>query len=103
MRLPWYISKCNCRLLKLGCILHILGALLMPRWFLWIKITLLVFVFLLSVTDSPAQQRPWMDTSLSPDQRADLVLKELTLEEKIELLHGNGMPGWPGPPHRNAF
>jgi beta-glucosidase len=34
---------------------------------------------------------PWMDTSLSPDARAELVLKEMTLDEKIQLLHGNGM------------
>lgn len=33
-----------------------------------------------------------MNTSLSPDERADLVLKELTLDEKIALLHGVGMP-----------
>jgi beta-glucosidase len=37
------------------------------------------------------QQRPWMDSSLSPDARAEMVLKELTLDEKISLLHGNGM------------
>jgi beta-glucosidase len=35
-----------------------------------------------------------MDKSLSPDQRADLVLKQMTLPEKILLLHGQGMPGW---------
>src|SRR5215467_16291986 len=35
--------------------------------------------------------RPWMNKSLSPDERADLVLKQLTLDEKIGLLHGNGM------------
>ena len=35
---------------------------------------------------------PWMNTNLSPDQRADLVIKEMTLDEKIQLLHGNGMP-----------
>ncbi len=35
---------------------------------------------------------PWSDASLSPDQRADLVLKEMTLDEKISLLHGQGMP-----------
>jgi beta-glucosidase len=35
---------------------------------------------------------PWMNTSLSPDERADLVIKEMTLEEKIALLHGVGMP-----------
>ncbi len=32
----------------------------------------------------------WSDASLSPDARADLVDKELTLEEKISLLHGQG-------------
>ena len=36
----------------------------------------------------------WMNKSLSADERADLVLKELTLDEKIDLLHGQGMPGW---------
>ncbi|HEX3940240.1 MAG TPA: glycoside hydrolase family 3 C-terminal domain-containing protein [Acidobacteriaceae bacterium] len=35
--------------------------------------------------------RPWMNPALSPEDRADLVLKELTLDEKIALLHGNGM------------
>jgi beta-glucosidase len=34
----------------------------------------------------------WSDASLAPDVRADLVLKELTLDEKISLLHGQGMP-----------
>jgi beta-glucosidase len=33
---------------------------------------------------------PWMDTSLSPDKRADLVIAQLTLDEKISLLHGSG-------------
>jgi len=36
------------------------------------------------------KQYPWSDTGLSPDQRADLVLKEMTLDEKISLLHGVG-------------
>jgi len=35
---------------------------------------------------------PWMNTALTADQRADLVMKELTLDEKIALLHGVGMP-----------
>ena len=34
----------------------------------------------------------WSDATLSPDVRADLVVKELTLDEKISLLHGQGMP-----------
>jgi beta-glucosidase len=36
---------------------------------------------------------PWMNSSLSPDQRADMVVKEMTLDEKITLLHGTGHPG----------
>ena len=34
---------------------------------------------------------PWMNTALTPDQRANLVLKELTLDEKIILIHGAGL------------
>ncbi len=48
------------------------------------------------------QNFPWMNTMLSPDERADLVLKEMTLDEKIDLVHGNGMPGW-GKPRPNAY
>src|SRR3569833_1987289 len=33
----------------------------------------------------------WSDKSLSPDARADMIIKEMTLDEKIQLLHG---PGW---------
>jgi len=33
-----------------------------------------------------------MNAGLSPDERADLVLKEMTLDEKVALLHGVGMP-----------
>ena len=35
-------------------------------------------------------QYPWLDRTLSPDARADLVLKQMTLDEKISLLHGTG-------------
>jgi beta-glucosidase len=41
------------------------------------------------------RNHPWMNASISPDQRAEMVLKEMTLDEKIGLLHGMGMPGWP--------
>jgi beta-glucosidase len=34
---------------------------------------------------------PWMNTSLSPDERAAMVVKQMTLDEKISLLHGTGM------------
>src|SRR5580693_8550292 len=37
--------------------------------------------------------QPWMDANLSPDERASLVLKQMTLDEKISLLHGTGMVG----------
>ncbi|HUE02228.1 MAG TPA: hypothetical protein VMR62_21845, partial [Bryobacteraceae bacterium] len=38
----------------------------------------------------PRPTGPWMKKSLSPDQRADLVVAQLTLDEKISLLHGGG-------------
>jgi beta-glucosidase len=40
-----------------------------------------------------AQQlsHPWMNPQLSADERASMVLKEMTLDEKISLLHGTGM------------
>jgi beta-glucosidase len=44
--------------------------------------------------------QPWMNSTLSPEARAELVLKQMTLEEKIALLHGNGMahaPQWQMP------
>src|SRR5580658_9170416 len=40
----------------------------------------------------PKPVGPWMNPNLSPDERADLVLKEMTLDEKISLLHGVGQP-----------
>lgn len=42
---------------------------------------------------SKAKPHPWMNPSLSPDQRAAMVIKEMTLDEKISLLHGTGMVG----------
>ena len=46
---------------------------------------------------------PWSDTSLSPDARADMVIKELTLEERISLLHGQGFSfGSTGPTESNG-
>src|ERR1035438_7856062 len=49
-----------------------------------------------AVAQFPGMQQPkhypWSDATLSPDVRADLVIKELTLDEKISLLHGQGMP-----------
>ena len=39
---------------------------------------------------SQPKHYPWSDSSLSPDERADRVMNEMTLEEKISLLHGQG-------------
>ncbi|MGA7634441.1 MAG: glycoside hydrolase family 3 N-terminal domain-containing protein, partial [Terriglobales bacterium] len=44
-----------------------------------------------SQANTPAA--PWKNRSLSPDERAALVVKEMTLDEKISLLHGTGMVG----------
>jgi beta-glucosidase len=52
------------------------------------------------MAQNQSQNQPWMNSSLSPEERADLVLKQMTLEEKIALLHGNGMahaPQWQMP------
>lgn len=50
--------------------------------------------FAISQIRAPQQPRnfPWSDSKLSPDLRADSVIKEMTLDEKILLLHGQGMP-----------
>ncbi len=45
---------------------------------------------------------PWMDRTLSPDERANMVLSRMTLDEKMGLVHGNSMPGW-GPPWPNYY
>src|SRR5277367_6424312 len=57
---------------------------------------ILPFIFLSLAPSSWAQNgnvHPWSNTSLSPDERAAMVVKELTLDEKISMLHGTGMVG----------
>jgi beta-glucosidase len=44
---------------------------------------------------APAVTGPWSNKSLSPDQRADLLVQAMTLDEKIQLLHGSEGPGAP--------
>src|SRR5438093_67873 len=36
--------------------------------------------------------RPWMNTGLSPEQRARLLVAQMTLDEKIAMVHGAGYP-----------
>jgi beta-glucosidase-like glycosyl hydrolase len=67
----------------------------------WKTSVFFVFAFITSLSsqNNPGQ-RPWMNPNLSPDDRAEMVLKQLTLDEKISLLHGNGMahaPQWQMP------
>jgi beta-glucosidase len=44
-----------------------------------------------SIAAAQNNDQPWMNPSLSAKERADLVLQQLTLDEKLALLHGNGM------------
>jgi len=60
-------------------------------------LTLTLLILSLAVSNSWAQSgnkaHPWSNSSLSPDERAAMVVKQMTLEEKIQLLHGTGMFG----------
>src|SRR3954471_24618259 len=46
-----------------------------------------------SIAQSQQEPHPWMNTALSPDERASLVVKAMTIDDKITLLHGTGMEG----------
>jgi beta-glucosidase len=56
-----------------------------------IPLTPFVFFFGTCFLIAQEAERPWMDTSLPPEARAEMVLKQMTLDEKLALLHGNGM------------
>jgi beta-glucosidase len=70
---------------------------------------LLTMAVLPGAAQSPGREQtspfPWMDKTLTPDQRADLVLQQMTLDEKIQLVHGTGWgvlrEGDPVPPRSN--
>ena len=59
--------------------------------------SILTLLFLsLAMSTSLAQSggnHPWSNSSLSPDERASMVVKEMTIDEKINMLHGTGMQG----------
>jgi beta-glucosidase len=60
----------------------------------YLSLSLLVAVGIISATSVLVAQdtdRPWMNSKLSPEERAELALKQMTLDEKLALLHGNGM------------
>ncbi len=54
-------------------------------------VTVLLSIMLAAAAAQSAH--PWRNPSLSPDDRAAMVVKEMTLDEKITLLHGTGMAG----------
>ncbi|MGA2984542.1 MAG: glycoside hydrolase family 3 C-terminal domain-containing protein [Terriglobia bacterium] len=57
----------------------------------WILLTSIPLTMAQEWTDqapAPAPKGPWSDKSLSPDQRADLLIQQMTLEEKLSLVHG---------------
>src|ERR1700680_2753200 len=53
----------------------------------------LTLVLSLAWAQSDAHNHPWSNASLSPDERASMVVQQMTLDEKISLLHGTGMEG----------
>jgi beta-glucosidase len=57
-------------------------------------LTILLGFFLSpSFAQSGNNNHPWTNSSLSPDERASMVVKDMTLDEKISMLHGTGMQG----------
>ncbi len=48
----------------------------------------------MQAADTPRANAPWMNPVLSPDRRADLVIQQMTLDEKIQLVHGSMAMHW---------
>ncbi len=57
------------------------------------------------VQDHSDGPKPWCNKTLSPDERADMVISQMTLDEKIQMVHGAGWgvlrAGTPLPPGSN--
>jgi len=69
-----------------------------PRATNMLSMNLIIFVVFGASMSSAAsaqsdslQKAPWRNVALSPDQRAALLIKEMTIDEKISLLHGTGL------------
>ena len=60
-----------------------------PCGFCW-TLFLIAQGVLLSQQTLAQNPPPWMDASLSPDLRAEMVVRQLTLDEKVQLVHGIG-------------
>jgi len=63
------------------------------KWGSFAFVIVIFSVLLGAAASQSAGGHPWMNPSLSPEERASLVLKEMTIDEKITLLHGTGMAG----------
>ena len=66
------------------------------RAFVLNRLFILTAIFLLTPIPSLSQSgsiHPWSNSSLDPDERASMVVKEMTLNEKISMLHGTGIDG----------
>src|SRR3954468_17712555 len=50
----------------------------------------------LNATPAQAADQPWMNTALSPAERADLLLAAMTQAEKLTMLHGGANCGYVG-------
>jgi beta-glucosidase len=67
------------------------GSPLLTRFFA--LSTLLLGFSLSNLFAQSGGAHPWSNSSLSPDERASMVVKEMTIDEKINMLHGTGMMG----------
>ena len=72
-----------------------------PSWGLLIRLTTVVLLLnillsSLSFTNATKAASPWMDTSLSPAQRATLLLAAMTSAEKFSMVYGSGASSYVG-------
>lgn len=71
-----------------------------PGYHRFLLLIAAIFIYSGCIVVAQQSERPWMNIRLTPEERADLALKEMTLDEKLALLHGNGMghaPQWQMP------
>lgn len=54
----------------------------MLRWLAWIPL------LACGICGAADGSQPWLNTHLSPDERADLLNRQLTLDERISMVHG---------------
>ncbi len=67
--------------------MHLVGCLLIGAGAL-LSVPALWAADVISTAAKDQASRPWMNKSLSPVQRANLLIKEMTLDEKIVMMHG---------------